>query len=170
MARTDYATILADLPRERTQLLPALRAIHAAESYLSADGLRAVARHLFMPESTVYGIATSYNELRLEQPHGRVVGVCTCLSCRQHGAHELLAAARSLAAELGGCTVVEHECLFICDAGPVAEVDGRCITGATPERLRAALASPEPPPHPVRPVRDPAAAGSAPRAAPVRDG
>ncbi len=153
MARTDYAAILADLPRERTQLLPALRAIHAAESYLSAEGLRAVSRHLFVPESTVYGIATSYNELRLEQPHGRVVGVCTCLSCRQHGAHELLAAARSLADEVGGCTVVEHECLFICDAGPVAEVDGRCITGATPEILRAALASPEPPSHPVRPVR-----------------
>ena len=155
MARTDYDTTLADLPRERTQLLPALRAIHAADAYLSAEGLRAVSRHLFVPESTVYGIATSYNELRLEQPNGRVIGVCTCLSCRQHGAHELLAAAHSLADEVGGCTVVEHECLFICDAGPVAEVDGRCITGATPEKLRAALASPEPPSHPVRPLRDP---------------
>ena len=123
-----------------------------------------------MPESTVYGIATSYNELRLEQPNGRVIGVCTCLSCRQHGAHELLAAAHSLADEVGGCTVVEHECLFICDAGPVAEVDGRCITGATPEKLRAALASPEPPSASRPAAPRPAAAGSAPRAAPVRDG
>lgn len=154
MATTNYDTILTDLPRERTQMLPALRALHAADGYLSAERLQSISRHLFVPESTVYGIATSYNELRLEQPSGRVVGICTCLSCRQHGAHELLAAVRHIADEVGGCSVVEHECLFICDDGPVAEVDGRCITRATPERVRAALAKPEPPSHPVRLIRD----------------
>lgn len=152
MATIDYQTILADLPRQRTQMLPALHTIHHAESYLSAEGLRAVSQHLFVPESTVYGIASSYTELRLEQPKSRIIGVCTCLSCRQNGALGLLASIQGIAEDVGDCTVLERECLFICDDGPVVEVDGRCITAATPDRIRTVLTSPDLRGHPYRSI------------------
>src|SRR2546426_2977633 len=64
-------TLLATFPRERTWLLPALQAVQRAERYLSPDALEAVAAHLRVPKSEVWGVASHYPELRLARPGRR---------------------------------------------------------------------------------------------------
>ena len=50
---TDPTDSLAALPRERTWLLPALRAAQHGERWLSPDTLDRIAAHLRVPKSEV---------------------------------------------------------------------------------------------------------------------
>src|SRR6267142_1298909 len=86
------AAALAQFPRERTWLLPALHAVQHAERWLSPASLEAVAAHLRVPKSEVWGVASHYPEFRLSAPGRRIVRVCTGVSCRVRGGRELLAA------------------------------------------------------------------------------
>src|SRR2546429_7995189 len=94
--------LLAKFPRERTWLLPALQAVQRAERYLSPEALEAVAAHLRVPKSEVWGVASHYPELRPARPGPRPIPVCTGVSCPVRGARELLAArARRLRGRAG---------------------------------------------------------------------
>src|SRR5437016_4624679 len=84
-------------PRERTWLLPALQSAQRAEGWLSPETLAAVAAHLRVPRSEVWGVASHYPELRLAKPGRRVVRVCTGVACVARGrgpAHGLAARRR----------------------------------------------------------------------------
>ena len=72
-------------PRERTWLLPALHAAQHEAGWVSPEALAAIAAHLRVPLSEVYGVATHYPEVRLTKPGGRLVRVCTGVSCRLTG-------------------------------------------------------------------------------------
>jgi NADH:ubiquinone oxidoreductase subunit E len=84
------AAPFSDFPRERTWLLPALDAVQRADGSVSPASLAAIAAHLRVPLSEVWGVATHYPELRLTPPGGRLVRVCTGVSCRVRGGIELL--------------------------------------------------------------------------------
>ena len=86
MNANDLAQLLAAVPRRRRELLPVLIALQEQAGYLSEAALSAAARHLHVPESEVFGVATSYSELRLTPRDGEPVGVCTGLSCLLNGA------------------------------------------------------------------------------------
>src|SRR5207244_2430257 len=126
------AELLAKFPRERTWLLPALQAVQRAERYLSPEALEAVAAHLRVPRSEVWGVASHYPELRLARPRRRLARVCTGVSCRVRGGRELLAAcaerlgvAAGATAADGSVTLEEMDCAFACAVAPVVEVDHR---------------------------------------------
>ena len=155
MTTTDYDSILNGVPRERTQLLPLLIAAQHRVGYVAAEAMRAIARHIYVPDSEVFGVATSYSELRFTAPEGRSVTLCTGLSCQLAGASEL---SRSLAASLpAGWSVEEHPCRFRCNDAPVAAIDGVYIAPATPSAVLAAAAHPTSivsPERTTRPARD----------------
>jgi NADH:ubiquinone oxidoreductase subunit F (NADH-binding)/NADH:ubiquinone oxidoreductase subunit E len=118
-------------PRERTWLLPALHAAQHEAGWVSPEALAAIAAHLRVPLSEVYGVATHYPEVRLVEPGARLVRVCTGVSCRVTGATALLAAcedqlgvrAGQTTAD-GAVTLEEMDCAFDCAVAPVVEVDG----------------------------------------------
>ena len=86
----DLSDVLAPFARERTWLLPALHAVQSHLGFLPDEALARVGRHLRVPLSEVYGVATHYPEFRL-QPRGRHhVRVCTGVSCALSGGRELL--------------------------------------------------------------------------------
>ena len=62
-----------------------------AERWLSPEALAAVAEHLRVPRSEVWGVATHYPEFRLARPGRNVLRVCTGVSCRIRGSLDLLA-------------------------------------------------------------------------------
>ncbi len=146
---TDPTDPLAAFPRERTWLLPALRAAQQADRWLSPDTLDRIAAHLRVPRSEVWGVASHYPELRLTRPGRRVVRVCTGVSCRVLGGRELLAAceqrlgvrAGQTAAD-GGVTLEELDCGFACSVAPVVEVDHALRGRVTSGDLEALLGSP----------------------------
>jgi NADH:ubiquinone oxidoreductase subunit F (NADH-binding)/NADH:ubiquinone oxidoreductase subunit E len=121
--------LLAPFPRERTWLLPALLAVQRAERWLAPAALEAVAAHLRVPASEVWGVASHYPELRLAEPGRTLVRVCTGVSCRVTGGRELLAACeRRLGVPAGrttadgAVTLEELDCAFACSVAPVVEI------------------------------------------------
>jgi NADH:ubiquinone oxidoreductase subunit F (NADH-binding)/NADH:ubiquinone oxidoreductase subunit E len=135
---TALDSLLAPFPRERTWLLPALQAVQAARGWLASDDLAAVAAHLRVPASEVYGVATHYPELRLAPRARHLVRVCTGVSCRINGGLQLL---QALAARLGAdpdVTLEEADCCFVCSVAPVVEVDHGYLGGPTVDDVLAA--------------------------------
>ena len=126
----DVRDTLARFPRERTWLLPALHELQHAERWLSPETLDAVAAHLRVPVSEVWGVATHYPEFRLARPGRRLVRVCTGVACAALGARALLAdCERRLGVRTGdtaadgSITLEELDCGFACSVGPLVEVD-----------------------------------------------
>src|SRR3989441_8830547 len=124
------ASLPPEFPRERTWLLRALQAAQRAEGWLSPDTLEAIAAHLRVPKSEVWGVASHYPELRLTRPGRRIVRVCTGVSCAVRGGRELLDACeqrlRVRAGQTspdGAATLEELDCAFACSVAPVVEVD-----------------------------------------------
>ncbi len=135
-------TLIAQFSRERTWLLPALQAAQEAEGWLSPESLAAVALHLRVPQSEVYGVATHYPEFRLVKPGSRLVRVCTGVSCRIQGGLTLLHALQDRLGLRAGETSLDHsvtleeaDCLFRCSMAPVVEVDRRCYGRLDTDRL-----------------------------------
>jgi NADH:ubiquinone oxidoreductase subunit F (NADH-binding)/NADH:ubiquinone oxidoreductase subunit E len=159
--------------RERTWLLPALRDVQHAEGWLSPESLDAVAAHLRVPASEVWGVATHYPELRLKPPGKRLVRVCTGVACAALGGGDLVAACEARlgvrAGETsadGAVTLEEMDCAFACAVAPVIEVDhvrrgrvGAADLGAALDAVPPPDAPPsDPPPAPViRATESPAA-------------
>ncbi len=149
----DLSGLLAGFPRERTWLLPALEAVQHAERWLAPEALEAVAAHLRVPKSEVWGVASHYPELRLARPGRRLVRVCTGVSCRARGARELLAACeRRFGLRAGetaaddAVTLEELDCAFACAVAPVVEIEhvshGRVGAADLDRVLGAATAQP----------------------------
>lgn len=116
---------LAELPRDRSQLLPALHLIHDVLHHLPPWSLELVSEHLGVPGVQVESIADSYSELRRKPPGPVDVRICTGLSCWLRGASALLERANRVAASKDGdADVEEFDCGFICGVAPVVEVNG----------------------------------------------
>jgi len=140
MGSDEFEEVLNRFPRERTALLPILIALQETLGYLAEEALSAASRHVHTPESEVFGVATSYSELRFAAPEGAAVAVCTGLSCLLNGAREL---ATSLGESLPqGYTVEEHPCRFRCDRAPVAAVGEQYADRATLASVLAAVGEP----------------------------
>jgi NADH:ubiquinone oxidoreductase subunit F (NADH-binding)/NADH:ubiquinone oxidoreductase subunit E len=136
---------LSTFPRERTWLLPALQAAQRAERWLSPDTLEAVAAHVRVPKSEVWGVASHYPEFRLAQPAARIVRVCTGVACAARGGNELLAqAVRRLETppRTAEVTLEPMDCAFACAVAPVVEADHAYHGRLTPAALDALLDAP----------------------------
>src|SRR2546428_13328335 len=138
-------SLVAEFPRDRTWLLPALQAVQEIEGWLSSEALAAVAEHFRLPVSEASAIATDYAVFRLVKPGSHLVRVCTGLSCRLNGAADHL---RTLETRLGigggkttsdaRLTLEEADCLSMCAGAPVVGGEGSChgrVAGAAVERL-----------------------------------
>ncbi len=74
----------------RDQLIPILQEIQEKEGYLSQDSVVKVGRHLQMPASRIYGVATFYNQFRFE-PLGKYhIQVCRGTACHVLGSATVL--------------------------------------------------------------------------------
>ena len=138
MERNQLRPILREMfPRERTHLLPVLHYLQHEFGYLPGWALQIVSWHLRVPASEVYGAATSYTELRLEDPGKHLVRVCAGLSCWHSGGRELLGLLSERLASApddstpdnsspaSQVTLEETACGYICAMAPAVEVDGQ---------------------------------------------
>ncbi len=100
---------LSDLPRQKTQALPALHLVDHLYGYLDTAALEEVARWIHMPRAELFAVATSYTEFRWSPLADDAVRVCRGMTCQ-------IAAGDS---DLDG---ESHECMFLCAAasnGPI---------------------------------------------------
>lgn len=127
-------------PGQRDGLIPLLQDVQDACGYLSREAVVRIGRHLKLPASKVYGVATFYNQFRF-QPLGRYhVQVCRGTACHvRKSTHTLEALQRALGVKPGQTTrdglfsLEVVACLGACGLAPVVAVNGEFHAGATPD-------------------------------------
>jgi NADH-quinone oxidoreductase subunit E len=130
----------------RDSLIPILQEIQATYGYLSREAILRLSRHLALPASKVYGVATFYNQFRFRAPGRHHVQVCRGTACHVKGSARLLeAACKTLGIKPGetsrdGLFSLEIvACLGACGLAPVLAVNGEFHAGVTGERVKEIL-------------------------------
>ena len=134
------------------RMLPILERTQELYGFLPVAALKHISHSTGAWYAEVYGIATSYDHLRLDPPTQHEIAICRCPSCLMRGAGRILAALEeALATDIGGTSpegavrLVAIDCQGESPDGPLVTVDGESREGLTPgaarglaERLRAA--------------------------------
>jgi len=142
----DYSALIARYPAGRSSLIPILQEIQGNVGYLSKEGINQVAKYLHLPTSKVFGVATFYNQFRLNKPGLHMIRVCRGTACHVNGSGNLLEIlSRELGIESGGSTadgVFSLEtvaCLGACSMAPVMTIDGEFFGRLDRKRVQSIL-------------------------------
>lgn len=126
----------------RDALIPLLQEVQEAYGYLSRDSVVAIGRHLGLPASKIYGVATFYNQFRFQKLGRYHVQVCRGTACHVKGSLSVLTALKqALKVEAGQTTrdgVFSLEvvaCLGACGLAPVITINGEFFAGVTPAKV-----------------------------------
>ena len=131
----------------RDALIPILQEVQEAEGFLSRESVIRIGRHLGLPASKIYGVATFYNQFRF-QPKGKYhVMVCRGTACHVKGSLKVLEmVSKSLGIKPGQTTrdkVFSLEvvaCMGACGLAPVVNVNGEFYAKVTPKKLANIIA------------------------------
>lgn len=132
----------------RDSLIPILQDVQGALGFVSKEAVVAIGRHLDLPASKVYGVATFYNQFKFEAPGRYHVQVCRGTACHVKGAMTVLEAlTREIGIEPGKTTrdglfsLEVVACIGACGLAPVIAVNGEFHAGVTPDRIKRIVAS-----------------------------
>ena len=132
----------------RAQLIPILQEIQEAYGFLSREAILQISKHLNLPASKIYGVATFYNQFRFRAPGKYHVQVCRGTACHVKGSLRVLeATVKALGIKPGetsrdGLFSLEVvACLGACGLAPVVAVNGEFFAGVTTESLNEILDS-----------------------------
>ncbi len=132
----------------RDSLIPILQAIQEKVGYLSKDAVVYVSRHLNLPASKIYGVATFYNQFRFQKQGQYHIQVCRGTACHVKGSAALLETLkRELEVEPGQTTrdgqfsLEVVACIGACGLAPVISVNGEFYGGVVPEKVKGILDS-----------------------------
>ena len=129
---TEVDKILEKYSRSgKEYLIPILQEIQDTEGYLAEEAIIRTGRHLGLPTSKIYGVATFYNQFRFE-PNGKYhIQLCRGTACHVLGSssvlqelekHLKIKAGRTTRDGLFSIEVVA--CIGACGLAPVISVNG----------------------------------------------
>lgn len=132
----------------RDSLIPILQDIQDVEGWLSEESLSEVGRHLSLPVSKIYGVATFYNQFRF-QPKGKFhVQVCRGTACHVLGSatvqtklEQLLKVKTDETTKDGKFSLEVVACIGACGLAPVISVNGKFHAKVTPDSLKKIIKS-----------------------------
>lgn len=131
----------------REALIPILQEVQEAQGYLSREAIVTVGRHLRLPASKVYGVATFYNQFRFQPLGAFHIQVCRGTACHVKGSLSTLeAVCRELGVGPGQTTrdglfsVEVVACLGACGLAPVVCINGEFHGSVTADSLKRLLA------------------------------
>jgi NADH-quinone oxidoreductase subunit E len=147
VVKTEVEPIFERFPDAgRDALIPLLQEVQEAHGYLSKEAIVRIGRHLDLPASKVYGVATFYNQFRF-QPKGRFhIQICRGTACHVKGSAAVLdELQRELGVEAGATTrdglfsLEVVACVGACGLAPVLCIEGEYHAGVTTEMVRDIL-------------------------------
>ena len=126
--REEARHLIARYPVARSALLPLLHLVQGEEGYVSEDGIAMCAELLRLTKAEVGAVATFYTMYKREPFGDYLLSVCTNPTCAMLGGREIYEAYVDRCGgpidRDGAGVMVEHaECLGICDAAPVVQVN-----------------------------------------------
>jgi NADH-quinone oxidoreductase subunit E len=149
MDSLDIEPILERHPRAaRDSLIPLLQEVQEAHGYLSRDAVLRIGRHLSLPASKIYGVATFYNQFRFQAPGAYHLQVCRGTACHVKGSSGILEAVkRELKVGPGQTTrdglfsLEVVACIGACGLAPTISVNGEFHARLTPDKIRKILSA-----------------------------
>jgi len=130
----------------RDSLIPILQEVQEACGFLPEEAIVKIGRHLDLPASKIYGVATFYNQFRFQPPGRHQVMVCRGTACHVKGSASVLEAiCHDLKIRPGQTTrdglfsIDVVACIGACGLAPVISIDGEFFAGVTPDAVPAIL-------------------------------
>jgi NADH-quinone oxidoreductase subunit E len=139
--------ILSSFEGRRDEVIPILQRVQDAFGYLPRQAMLETARHVGVPESQVYGVATFYAQFRFAPVGRNHIMVCRGTSCHVRGAPQILAELEQRLGIKEGETTPDLEysletvaCIGACGLSPCITINGRVEAKVTPKRVAELLA------------------------------
>jgi len=131
---------------KRDKLIPILQEIQKADGYISKDAVVKVARHLSVPASKIYGVATFYNQFRFK-PLGKYhIMVCRGTACHVKGSLSALRIAEETLKIKAGDTTRDGlfslevvVCMGACGLAPVINLNGEFHAKISSAKLKTII-------------------------------
>lgn len=124
-------------------LIPILQQVQDKMGYLSEESVIEVGKHLNMPASKIFGVATFYNQFRFTQPGKYHVQVCRGTACHVLGSATVLDELEKLLKIKSGQTSRDKmfsmevvACIGACGLAPVISINGEFHAKVTTESLK----------------------------------
>jgi NADH-quinone oxidoreductase subunit E len=132
----------------RDALIPILQDVQEMFGYLPKEIITAIGKHLSIPASKIYGVASFYNQFRF-QPIGRYhIQLCRGTACHVKGSVKLLdTVLKQLEIEPGETTrdkmfsIEVVACLGACGLSPVVSVNGEFYARMTNRKVKELISS-----------------------------
>jgi len=133
---------------QRGELIPLLQEIQATFGYLPREAMLKIAKLMRVSESSIYGVATFYNQFRFNPPGKHALKVCMGTACHMKSGQLILEAwERDLAIKVGETTpdrefsIERVACVGCCAMAPVTVIDEEVHGKVTPTRVRGLVES-----------------------------
>jgi NADH-quinone oxidoreductase E subunit len=136
-------TILQKHPRAgRDALIPILQEVQEQQGYISHEAVVLISKHLNLPATKLYGVATFYNQFRFH-PKGKYhFMVCRGTACHVKGSNRVLEMAQKHLKLKPGQTSRDRlfslevvACMGACGLSPVMNLNGEFYAKVTPQKL-----------------------------------
>jgi NADH:ubiquinone oxidoreductase subunit E len=129
-------------PGSRESLLPLLQDIQIEFGYLNEEAILRVGKHIKLPSSKVYGIATFYDQFRFVQKGKFHIKVCRGTSCHMFGSLSILREVERVlnlkegqTSRDGRFSLEAVSCMGACGSAPVLNVNGEFKTAIAIEDI-----------------------------------
>ena len=87
---TGLQEVLGGHEKHRDSLIPVLQEVQGRFGYVPEEAVEAIAKHLDISESAIYGVATFYTQFRFNRPGEFMVCLCRGTACHVKGADQIL--------------------------------------------------------------------------------
>jgi NADH-quinone oxidoreductase subunit E len=144
--QTDFTYRLWRYDGAPGELIPLLQSAQDHFGYIPRRAIKYISTVTNIPESTVYGVITFYNQFRLQPMGEHVIRLCVGTACHVSGARLLVETVQDeLGAEVGATTedgiftLFTVACLGCCSLAPVMMIDEETHGRLTPAAVRRIL-------------------------------
>ena len=124
--------VITRFPKAREHLISILQEVQAEYGYLSRESIDRISGYLGLPSSKIFGVATFYNQFKLNAPGRIQIAICRGTACHVKGSLNLLDSCRQiLGIEVGQTTkdglfsLETVACLGCCSIAPAMMVNGK---------------------------------------------
>lgn len=132
----------------RENLIPVLQGIVEKNNFISDTAMVEVAKAFDISSAEVYGTASFYSFLDVEERGAYVVRVCKSITCDLKGKNKILQSLENeLKIKLGETSqnkkfsLLETNCIGLCDQGPAMLINGEPYAELTPEKIHEIISS-----------------------------
>lgn len=140
---TQLDGILERYSSDAMELIPILQQIQGVFGYLPELAMQRVARFLKIPESSVFGVATFYEQFRFTPMGRKKITVCRGTACHVRGAQQLIETVEKTLGIQEGETTEDQEytletaaCIGCCALAPCVMINDEVEAKLTPKKLK----------------------------------